>query len=100
MRQQLPRGVHALIEVGTLFLPGILACLWPNVDNTNWFMPVQVVAYLYFLAGCLVIGRRWTWDQLGLNRRGLDLSLISGAVLIPFYLWKVYHAPIQAGRPI
>jgi len=38
---------------------------------------------LYFLAGCLVIGRRrWTWDQLGLNRGGLGLSLISGAVLI------------------
>ena len=38
---------------------------------------------MYFLAGGLIIGRRrWSWDQLGLNRRGLGLSLISGAVLI------------------
>ena len=85
MWQRLPRGVQALIEVGILFLPGIPAYLWlwPNVEHTGWFMPVQAAVYLYFLAGGLVIGRRrWTWDQLGLNRRGLGLSLISGAVLI------------------
>jgi hypothetical protein len=53
------------------------------VENTDWFMPVQVLVYLYILAGCLVIGRRrWSWDQLGLNRRGLGLSLTSGAVVI------------------
>ena len=85
MWRRFPRGVQALIEVGILFLPGVPAYLWlwPKIENTGWFVPVQVVVYLYFLAGCLVIGRRrWTWDQLGLNRRGLGLSLISGAVLI------------------
>ncbi len=83
--RRFPRGVQALIEVGILFLPGVPAYiwLWPTVDNTDSFMPAQVAVYLYFLAGCLVIGRRrWTWDQLGLNRCGLGLSLISGAVLI------------------
>ena len=85
MWRRFPRGVQALVEVVILFLPGIPATiwLWPNVENTDWLAPVQVMVYLYFLAGCLVIGRRrWTWDQLGLNRGGLGLSLISGAVLI------------------
>jgi len=85
MWRRLPRGVQALVEVGLLFLPGIPAYiwLWPNVENTNWIRPVQVLVYLYLLAGCLIIGRRrWNWDQLGLNRRGIGLSLICGAVLI------------------
>jgi hypothetical protein len=70
MWQRLPRGVQALSEVGVLFLPGIPAYiwLWPNVENTDWLRPVQVLVYLYFLAGCLIIGRRrWSWDQLGLH---------------------------------
>ncbi len=85
MWRRLPRGVQALIEVGILFLPGIPAYLWlwPNVANTDWFMPAQALVYLYFLAGCLIIGRRrWNWDQLGLNRNGIGLSLSCGAVLI------------------
>jgi membrane protease YdiL (CAAX protease family) len=85
MWQRLPRGVRALIEVGILFLPGIPAYLWlwPNVENTDWLKPVQVLVYLYFLAGCFIIGRRrWSWDQLGLNLNGIGLTLICGAVLI------------------
>jgi membrane protease YdiL (CAAX protease family) len=85
MWQRLPRGAHVLIEVGLLFLPGIPAYLWlwPNVKNTGWLEPGQVLVYLYLFAGCLVIGRRrWTWAQLGLNRSGIGLSLICGAVLI------------------
>ena len=110
MWRRLPRGVQALIEVGILFLPGIPAYiwLWPNVDNTDWFVPVQVLVYLYFLAGCLVIGRRrWNWDQLGLNRQGLGLSLICGAVLIAGRIlimlsvtWPVEPAPITVGKLI
>src|SRR3974377_1615097 len=103
MWRRLPRGVQALIEVGILFLSGIPAYiwLWPNVDNTDWFVPVQVLLYLYFLAGALVIGlRRGNGDQLGLDRQGLGLSLICGAVLIAGRIlimlsvtWPVEPAP-------
>jgi membrane protease YdiL (CAAX protease family) len=74
-----------MIEVGILFLPSIPAYvwLWPNLDSPGLNTLVQSLAYLYVLAGCVVIGRRrWSWGQLGLNRRGIGLSLICGAVLI------------------
>ena len=62
MWRRFPRGVQALVEVGILFLPGIPAYiwLWPNLESTDWFMPVQVLVYVYFLAGGLIIGRRWS----------------------------------------
>ena len=109
MWQRLPRGVQALIEVGILFLPGIPAYLWlwPNVANTAWLKPVQVLVYLYFLAGCLIIGRRWSWDQLGLNRNGIGLSLICGAVLIAGRIlvtlsvaWPIGPPPVTIGQLI
>jgi membrane protease YdiL (CAAX protease family) len=110
MWHRLPRGVQALIEVGILFLPGIPAYLWLwlNVKNTGWLMPVQVLVYLYFLAGCLIIGRRrWSWDQLGLNRSGISLSLICGAVLIAGRIlvtlsvdWPIEPTPITTGQLI
>jgi membrane protease YdiL (CAAX protease family) len=102
--------MQALIEVGILFLPGIPAYfwLWPNVENTNWLKPVQVLVYLYFLAGCLVIGRRrWSWDQLGLNRNGIGLSLICGVVLIAGRIlvtrsvaWPIEPTPATIGQLI
>ncbi len=108
MWHQFPRGVQALIEVGLLFLPGIPAYiwLWPNVENTHWLKPVQVLVYLYLLAGCLIIGRRrWSWDLLGLNRRGLGLSLICGAVLIAGRIlvtlsvaWPIGPSPVTIGQ--
>jgi membrane protease YdiL (CAAX protease family) len=84
MRPLLP-GVSALVEVSILFLPAIPAYiwLWPAVEGTRLFYPVQSLVYIYVLAGTLYIGlRRWDWGQLGLNRQGFFLGLICGAVLI------------------
>jgi membrane protease YdiL (CAAX protease family) len=78
-------SLAALAEVAIMFLPGIPAYLWlwPNVTGTSWYMPVQMAVYVYFLAGCLFIGlRRWNLGQLGLNRRGLGLTLACGLVLL------------------
>jgi membrane protease YdiL (CAAX protease family) len=110
MWHRFPRGVQALIEVGLVFLPAIPAYLWlwPNVENTNWLMPVQVLVYLYLLAGCLIIGRRrWNWDQLGLNRNGIGLSLICGGVLIVGRIlvtlsvdWPIEPTPVKVGQLI
>jgi len=89
MKQMIPQkqrhpGLAALIEVGILFLPGIPAFfwLWPNVRGSSWDTAVNILAYLYMLAGGLWIGlRRWSLAQLGLNRKGLGLGLICGLVL-------------------
>ncbi len=84
MQTQRRVALTALIEIAVMFLPGIPAYLWVwhSVSGTTadiW----QVVVYLYFLVGCLLIGlRRWTCNQLGLNRRGIALSLICGSSLI------------------
>ena len=67
-----------------MFLPGIPAFfwLWPKVRGTPWITWVQVVVYLYLMAGCLLIGlRHWSLAQLGLNRNGLGLSLICGLAI-------------------
>ena len=75
----------ALVEIGIMFLPGIPAYLWlwPNVDGTAWSVPVQAVVYVYFIVGMLFIGlRRWNWDQLGVNRKGIGFSMACGLVLI------------------
>jgi membrane protease YdiL (CAAX protease family) len=79
---KLPRSpsLRALLELGLLFLPAIPAYLflWPNVSGTAQTI-TQIIVYFYILAGTLWIGlRRWTWDQLGVNRRGIELSLICG----------------------
>jgi len=78
-------GVSALIEVGVLFLPAIPAYiwLWPAVEGTRLFYPVQSLVYMYVLAGTFYIGlRRWDCGQLGLNKRGILPGLACGAVLI------------------
>jgi membrane protease YdiL (CAAX protease family) len=84
MQAQKRAGMIALAQVIAMFVPGIPAYiwLWPNVSGTTADL-VQVFVYLYFLAGCLFIGlRRWNLDELGLNRRGIALSLICGSSLI------------------
>ncbi|MBI5030068.1 MAG: CPBP family intramembrane metalloprotease [Chloroflexi bacterium] len=83
MQTQRRAAVTALLEIAVMFLPGIPAYLWfwHNVSETTAEI-AQVVVYFYFLAGCLFIGsRRWNLDQLGLNRRGMALSLICGSSL-------------------
>lgn len=85
MRLGLSSAQSALVEIGILFLPGIpaLVWLWPNVSGTVWNTPVQSVVYGYLIAGALFIGlRRWSWDQLGLNRQGIGFTLACGLVLI------------------
>ncbi len=75
----------ALLEVGLLFLPAIpaLIWLWPNLPEGPLNDLVQSLVYVYFFCGVLLIGRRrWGWDQLGLNRGGLGVSLACGGVLI------------------
>ncbi len=77
--------ISALAELGLLFSPAIPAYiwLWPNVSGTDLFYAVQAAVYIYVLGGVLFIGlRRWAWDQLGLNWRGMGLSLVCGAVLL------------------
>lgn len=72
--------LRALLELALLFLPSFPAYLflWPNVSGTAQTIS-QIVVYFYILAGTLWIGlRRWSWDQLGVNRRGFWLSLICG----------------------
>lgn len=81
-------GLHpnlvGLLEIGILFLPAIPAYLWvwPNVSGAAleiW----QVLVYLYIIAGTVYIGRRrYSWDQLGLNRRGIGLGLGCAAALL------------------
>ncbi len=75
----------ALVELGILFLPGIPAIIWfwPRVSGTEWATPAQSAVYVYLIAGALYIGlRRWSADQLGLNRRGIGFALACGAVII------------------
>jgi len=78
-------SLGALAEVVLLFTPAVPAYLWlwPAVSGTRWLTSVQVGVYLYFLAGSLAIGlRRWSLSQLGLNRRGILLSLACGLAFI------------------
>jgi membrane protease YdiL (CAAX protease family) len=82
---RLGRERSSIIELGILFIPSIpaLLWLWPNIHDENLRCIIQSAAYLYVLVGVGVIGlRRWSWDKLGINLRGLSLSLLCGAVLI------------------
>jgi membrane protease YdiL (CAAX protease family) len=79
------KETSALIELGILFIPSVpaLLWLWPNVRDADLLFVLQIAAYVYVLAGVLLIGlRRWSWSQLGVNRRGIVLSLACGSVLI------------------
>jgi membrane protease YdiL (CAAX protease family) len=98
MRKPLHPSLSALLEIGILFLPAIPAYLWvwPKLEGVPLDI-FQVFVYLYVLAGTLFIGlRRWNWDQLGLNRQGIWLTLacalfiLGGRLMIIFSLaWGV-----------
>jgi len=83
MGTRLHPALCALVGVGLMFLPAGPAYLWlwPNVRGTEWLLPVQVAVYAYFLAGTLLIARgRWSLGQLGLNRLGIGLGVVCGAL--------------------
>lgn len=77
-------SLSALFELGLLFLPAIPAYLWvwPRLSEQGNSL-FQVLTYLYVLAGTLLIGlRRWSWADLGLNRKGLGLAAVCGAAIL------------------
>jgi len=77
-------SLSALLEVGVMFLPAIPAYLWmwPNLKGAQNDL-FQVIVYVYILVGTLYIGlRRWNWSQLGVNRKGIWLSLGCGLVIL------------------
>jgi membrane protease YdiL (CAAX protease family) len=95
----LSAGPAALLETLLLFGPAPLAYLWlwPNVDGGNKEI-AQVLVYVYFLAGVVVIGRRrWSWDELGLSWRGWQLGLAAG-ILLSAGRWLVV-AGVDWGAP-
>ena len=96
-------NLSALLEIGILFLPALPAYLWIwpnlNVSQNDLF---QAFVYVYILAGTVYIGRRrWSWDELGVNRNGLRLSLACGVVILTARLliirgieWSVQPPPL------
>jgi membrane protease YdiL (CAAX protease family) len=101
--KRLHPSLVGLLEVGLMCLPAIPAYLWvwPNLRGAAldlW----QVFVYLYIIAGTVFIGRRrYSWDQLGLNRKGIWLALGSGLALLAARLsiilgidWTVQPAPL------
>jgi membrane protease YdiL (CAAX protease family) len=84
MKSKLPPGLSALLEVVVMFLPAIPAYLWlwPNVEGTSAWI-ANSLSDLYAIAGSLVIGlRRWSLDELGVNRKGLWLGLACGLAIV------------------
>jgi membrane protease YdiL (CAAX protease family) len=100
---RLAPGPSALLEVGIMFLPAIPAYiwLWPNVQGTSADI-TQAVVDVYVLAGTLFIGlRRWRLADLGINRKGIWLSLVCTLVIIlaRFLIirsidWKITPPPV------
>jgi len=83
-KSKLPRGLSALLEVVVMFLPAIPAYvwLWPNVQGASAWV-ANALSDLYAIAGSLVIGlRRWSLDELGVNRKGLWLGLACGLAIV------------------
>jgi membrane protease YdiL (CAAX protease family) len=99
----------ALLEVGVMFLPAIPAYLWvwPSLHGSqvNIF---QAIVYLYVLGGTFLIGlRRWNWDQLGLNRKSILLTLacclitMAARLLIILSIqWNVHPVALSPLRAI
>lgn len=102
----LGRERSAILELAVLFLPAVpaLIWLWPNLHDEKIHTAVQAAAYVYVLAGVLWIGRRrWSWEELGIRRRGFWLGALCGGVLIPLrilallgFRLPVDFKPIQA----
>jgi membrane protease YdiL (CAAX protease family) len=105
--QQLAGQVHlyrrTLIEIGILFLPGIPAYLWiwPNLTAAHADI-FQTLVYHYILVGTVFIGRRWSWDSLGLNQKGWCLTMVSGIIILAGRLliilsidWEVHPPPLS-----
>jgi membrane protease YdiL (CAAX protease family) len=85
MRRPLTKSESGLIEIGLMFLPGIPAYfwLWTHVTDTVWEKPANAFVYIYFITCILFIGlRRWSWNDIGINRHGIGFSLACGGVLI------------------
>ena len=84
-----------------MFIPAIPAYLWlwPNVhDTAQWI--AQVITYLYIFVGTLFIGlRRWGLNDLGLNRRGITISLVSGTILLIGRQMVILSVDWNASRP-
>jgi membrane protease YdiL (CAAX protease family) len=92
---------RSLVEVGILFLPSIPAYLWlwPNVSGVRQQV-AQILVYFYFLAGALWIGlRRWNLNQLGLNWKGLGLSLVCGLALLVGRLLVIFSVSWNQPSP-
>ncbi len=84
MKKDFPPGLSALLEVGVMFLPAIPAYLWlwPNVTGLSAAI-ANSASDLYAITGSLVIGlRRWNWSGLGVNRKGIWLSLACGLAIV------------------
>ena len=83
---QTPRQIAltAIVEIAVLFFPGIPAYIWLWSRVSGAAAEIATIsAYIYFLLGALIIGlRRWNWNQLGVNRQGIVLSLVCGSSLI------------------
>lgn len=94
-------GASALIEVILLFLPAIPAYLWvwPKVSGSELWL-FQFMSYAYVFLGTLFIGlRRWNLGQLGINTRGLWLSLACGLCLLAGRLLIILSLDLGLERP-
>ncbi len=94
-------GLSALLETGVMFLPAIPAYLWiwPAISGASE-EAFQVIVYLYCLVGAQWIARRrWSLDELGFNRRGLQLTLGCGLALLLARLMLIYAVDFGLPAP-
>lgn len=101
LRSHIHPSVSALFEIGVLFIPAIPAFLWvwPNLNGSENLV-IQGLVYVYIFAGALCIGlRRWNWDQLGVNWKGLWLSLACALVILVGRLMIILSITWAANPP-
>jgi membrane protease YdiL (CAAX protease family) len=83
-KASLTLGLSVMMEILVMCLPAIPAYiwLWPNVQGTSAWI-AQIITYAYIFGGTLFIGlRRWSWNELGMSRKGIWLTLGCGFVLL------------------